>query len=376
MTLSLASRLLSHYRKHARTLPWRSPPGGIPADSYRVWLSEIMLQQTTVAAVIPYYERFTARWPSVAALAAADEAELMAAWAGLGYYARARNLLACARVVAGEHGGRFPDNEDALRALPGIGAYTAAAIAAIAFGKRAVVVDGNVERVISRLFAVEEPLPGARPRLRALAGSLTPDEDAGDFAQAMMDLGATICTPRNPACGICPLMSDCAARRQGDPARFPRKAAKKARPERVGTAWWIEAERQVWLVRRPDKGLLGGMMALPTGDWREGADGDTPPLPGRWRNMGLVRHVFTHFALELSVEALVLPVRPDAALLAQAVGDGQYWPVDEIGRAGLPTLFARAAMLAVAAGIGESGRGELGRGESGASESGAERSAA
>ncbi len=345
---SLASRLLCHYRRHARTLPWRSPPGAALVDPYRVWLSEIMLQQTTVAAVIPYYEKFTARWPTVEALASADEAELMAAWAGLGYYARARNLLACARVVAREHGGRFPETESGLRALPGIGAYTAAAIVAIAFGQRAVVVDGNVERVVSRLFAVEEPLPGARPRLRDLADSLTPDEDAGDFAQAMMDLGATICTPRSPACGICPLMADCAARKQGDPARFPVKAAKKARPERTGTAWWIEAEGQVWLVRRPDRGLLGGMMALPSGDWREAAGEDAPPLPGRWRSMGVVRHVFTHFALELSVEALVLPVRPDAALLAQAAGDGQYWRVDEIGRAGLPTLFARAAMLAVA----------------------------
>jgi A/G-specific adenine glycosylase len=346
----VAARLLRHYRKHARRLPWRSPPGALLPDPYRVWLSEIMLQQTTVAAVIPYFETFTARWPTVEALANADDGDLMAAWAGLGYYARARNLLACARTVADEHGGRFPDTEEGLRALPGIGAYTAAALAAIAFGKRAVVVDGNVERVVSRLFAVEEPLPGAKPKLRDLADSITPDSDAGDFAQAMMDLGATICTPRNPACAICPLMDGCKARRSGDPARFPIKAAKKARPERKGTAWWIEADGHVWLVRRPDKGLLGGMMALPTGGWHEGMGDDTPPLVGGWQGMGVVRHVFTHFALDLAVEVLVLPGRPDPAALASAVGEGQWWRVDEIDQAGLPTLFARAAMLVVAIG--------------------------
>jgi len=352
-TQDVAARLLRHYRKHARTLPWRSAPGA-PLRShdstwpYRVWLSEIMLQQTTVAAVIPYFETFTARWPTVEALANANDGDLMAAWAGLGYYARARNLLACARVVAGEHKGRFPDTEEGLRALPGIGAYTAAAVTAIAFGKRAVVMDGNVERVVSRLFAVEDALPGARAALRELADGITPDDDAGDFAQAMMDLGATICTPRNPACAICPLMETCQARPQGDPARFPVKAAKKVRPERKGTAWWIEAEGRVWLVRRPDKGLLGGMMALPTGDWAEGADGSAPPMSGRWEPKGVVRHIFTHFALELSVEALVLPARPDAAALASAVGNGQWWRVDEIDQAGLPTLFARAAMRVVA----------------------------
>ncbi|HEY1124437.1 MAG TPA: A/G-specific adenine glycosylase [Sphingobium sp.] len=349
----VAARLLRHYRTHARSLPWRSPPGAPAPEPYRVWLSEIMLQQTTVAAVIPYFERFTARWPTVEALADADEAELMAAWAGLGYYARARNLLACARVVTREHRGRFPENEEGLRALPGIGAYTAAAIAAIAFGKRAVVVDGNVERVVSRLFVVEYALPGAKAALRDLADSITPDSDTGDFAQAMMDLGATICTPRNPACNVCPLMEDCAARRQGDPVRFPVKAAKKARPERKGTAWWIEADGRVWLVRRPDKGLLGGMMALPTGAWIEGADESKPPLPGRWQAMGVVRHVFTHFALDLSVKALVLPVPPDAATLATVVGAGQYWRVAEIDQAGLPTLFARAATLVIASGAAE-----------------------
>ena len=345
---TLARKLLAHYRVHARTLPWRSPPGAAWADPYRVWLSEIMLQQTTVAAVKPYFEKFTGRWPSVTALADADEAELMAAWAGLGYYARARNLVACARVVAREHGGSFPEEEVGLRALPGVGAYTAAAIASIAFGKRAVVVDGNVERVVSRLFAVEEALPGAKAKLRELTDSITPDEDAGDFAQAMMDLGATICTPRNPACGICPLMDDCRARKQGDPSRYPVKAAKKAKPERQGTAWWIEAQGRVWLVRRPDKGLLGGMMALPSGAWREGSNGDPAPLPGDWRDAGTVRHVFTHFSLDLTVQVLVLAGAPDAARIAEALGEGQWWPVAEIERAGLPTVFAKAAALGAA----------------------------
>ncbi len=343
---AVAPALLAHYRIHARTLPWRSLPGALPMDPYRVWLSEIMLQQTTVAAVIPYFEAFTARWPTVEALAAADEAVLMAAWAGLGYYARARNLMACARTVASEHGGRFPQDEAGLRALPGIGTYTAAAIAAIAFGARAVVVDGNVERVVSRLFAVDEALPGARPRLRALADSVTPQKDAGDFAQAMMDLGATICTPRAPDCPRCPLRAGCRARALGDPARFPVKAPKKARPLRRGTAWWIEAAGQVWLVRRPGRGLLGGMMALPSGTWREGSNGDAPPLPGDWRRMGSVRHVFTHFALDLDVEALALPSPMDAAHLAADLGEGQWWPLADLDAAGLPTLFARAAALA------------------------------
>jgi len=344
-----AERLLRHYRTHARSLPWRSPPGTPAPDPYRVWLSEIMLQQTTVAAVIPYFLRFTARWPTVTDLANCDEAELMAAWAGLGYYARARNLLACARTVARAHGGRFPDTEEGLRALPGIGAYTAAAIAAIAFGRRAVVVDGNVERVVSRRFAVEEALPAAKPLLRDLTDGITPDRHAGDFAQAMMDLGATICTPRSPNCLLCPIRTDCRAQALGDPARFPVKPAKKARPTRQGTAWWIEAEGAVWLVRRPDKGLLGGMMALPGTEWREGAnDGAMLPLDGHWDWAGeTVRHVFTHFALDLRVALLRLPAKPDVARLAKAVGEGQWWPVDRLDAAGLPTVFARAAAAAM-----------------------------
>ncbi len=343
----IAPALLAHYRAHARVLPWRSPPGMTAPSPYRVWLSEIMLQQTTVAAVIPYYQRFTERWPSVEALAGAADAELMAAWAGLGYYARARNLLACARHVTLERNGRFPEDEVGLRALPGVGAYTAAAVAAIAFGQRAVVVDGNVERVVGRLFAVETALPAAKPMLRALADSITPLQDAGDFAQAMMDLGATICTPRRPACLTCPLSAMCAARASGTQERYPIKVPKKDRPTRSGTAYWLEAEGAVWLVRRADKGLLGGMAALPTSDWAEGQATHAPPLAGDWRVLAEpVRHIFTHFALNLSVARLLLEQQPDDAQLVSAFGAGQWWPVDQIEQAGLPTVFARAAMAA------------------------------
>jgi A/G-specific adenine glycosylase len=345
---AVAQRLLAHYHAHARVLPWRSAPGTAAPDPYRVWLSEIMLQQTTVAAVIPYFQKFTARWPTVQDLADADEAELMAAWAGLGYYARARNLLACARVVANAHGGGFPADEATLLTLPGVGAYTAAAISSIAFGRRAVVVDGNVERVVSRLFAVEDALPAAKPLLRALTDRITPDAHAGDFAQAMMDLGATICAPRSPDCMRCPLRASCRAYALDDPARFPVKMPKKAKPTRAGTAWWIEADGHVWLVRRPDKGLLGGMMALPSNDWREQGEGEGAAFPGDWNRAGVVRHVFTHFALDLGVETLRLSVRPEAGRLAKAWGAGQWWPVERLTDAGLPTLFARAATVALA----------------------------
>jgi len=336
--VKIAADLLAHYDVHARRLPWRALPGANATDAYRVWLSEVMLQQTTVAAVGPYFAKFTARWPSVEALAAADDADLMAAWAGLGYYARARNLLACARAVVRDHGGHFPDTEDGLRALPGVGAYTAAAVAAIAFGRRAVVVDANVERVVARLSAIDTPLPAARPAIRAAADAITPDARAGDFAQAMMDLGATICTSRNPACGICPLRDDCAAVRTADPAAYPVKAAKKTRPHRNGHGWWIErADGHVWLVRRPDKGLLGGMRALPSSDWS--ADpAAAPPFAGDWRTLAdPVAHVFTHFSLALTVHTT--HVEQDHV----PSGAGEWWPVERIADAGLPTLFARAA---------------------------------
>lgn len=337
---AVAENLLAWYDKHRRRLPWRAEPGAPPADPYRVWLSEIMLQQTTVAAVKPYFERFTTRWPTVADLAAAEDADVMTAWAGLGYYARARNLIACARAVVRDHSGVFPDDERALRTLPGIGDYSAAAVAAIAFGRRAVVVDANVERVVSRLFAFSESLPQARPALRALVDRVTPDDRAGDFAQAMMDLGSGICSVRAPQCLICPLGTDCAARESGTPEEWPIKAAKRAKPQRRGTAYWIERDGQVWLVRRPAKGLLGGMRALPSGPWQEVDPGLAgAPAAAEWRDAGTVAHVFTHFALDLRVMT---------AKLAHAGDDGEWWPVDRIEEAGLPTLFARAAARAIA----------------------------
>lgn len=334
----IAHALLAHYDVHARRLPWRAPPGSNAADPYRVWLSEVMLQQTTVAAVGPYFERFTRRWPDIAALAASEDADLMAAWAGLGYYARARNLLACARAVVADHGGVFPDTEEGLRALPGVGAYTAAAVAAIAFGRRAVVVDANVERVVARLFAISTALPGARPEIRAATDAITPDARAGDFAQAMMDLGATICTPRNPACGVCPLRGGCAAFRTADPAAFPVKAAKKARPHRLGHGWWIEdGDARIWLVRRPDKGLLGGMRGLPTSDWSAAPDA-TPPVAAQWSTLAApVDHVFTHFSLALAIHV----GRVESGCVPP--GPGEWWPIAHMEEAGLPTLFRRAA---------------------------------
>lgn len=327
MAANASRALLCWYAVHKRDLPWRARAGET-SDPYRVWLSEIMLQQTTVAAVKPYFAALTARWPNVAALAEAADEEVMRAWAGLGYYARARNLLACARAVVSEHGGSFPADEAALRKLPGIGAYTAAAIAAIAFGKRAVVVDGNVERVIARLHAIEEPLQKARPRIRACADAMTPDEGAGDFAQAMMDLGATVCTPRNPDCGHCPVSGHCTAHAIGDPARYPIKAPQAARPHREGVAYWLEQSGKVLLVRRPARGLLGGMLTLP----------EERPVEATWSEAGAVDHVFTHFSLTMRLRCAE----------ASAPADGVWWPVDRIGEAGLPTLFAKLAARGLA----------------------------
>jgi A/G-specific adenine glycosylase len=327
MPVDAAKALLCWYVVDKRRLPWRAEAGE-GADPYRVWLSEVMLQQTTVAAVKPYFETFTARWPTVEALAEADDADVMAAWAGLGYYARARNLLACARAVAGEYGGSFPDNEEGLRTLPGIGAYTAAAIAAIAFGKRAVVVDGNVERVIARLHALKEPLPQARPRIRALVDAMTPEDGAGDFAQAMMDLGATICTPRSPACGLCPVRTWCRSRAEGRPELYPVKAPKAVRPHRLGKAYWLEHAGEVLLVRRPASGLLGGMLALP----------EEPPASSDWEAAGAVEHVFTHFSLTMALFCAEVRERPE----------GIWHPVGTIAEAGLPTLFAKLAARGLA----------------------------
>ncbi len=333
--VTLSAALLAWYDRHRRRLPWRAERGAA-ADPYTVWLSEVMLQQTTVAAVGPRFESFRARWPSFAALAVADDAAVMSAWAGLGYYARARNMLACARAVAAEHGGVLPDTESALRQLPGVGDYTAAAIAAIAFGRRAAVVDGNVERVVSRLFAIGEPLPGARTAIKARVAELTPAERPGDYAQATMDLGAMICTPRRPACALCPVAEWCVARATGEQERYPVKPTKRERPRRYGTAYWLEDESRVLLVRRPATGLLGGMRALPTGPWEDAPPGLVgAPSDADWELLARrgVEHGFTHFHLTLA--------------LAQATGTsdmaGEWWPVGELGSAGLPTVFRRAA---------------------------------
>jgi len=346
---SPAARLLAWYDRHARSLPWRAKPGE-RADPYAVWLSEVMLQQTTVAAVKPYFETFLARWPTVAALAAAELDAVLQAWAGLGYYARARNLHACARAVAGEHGGRFPETAAALKRLPGIGDYTAAAVAAIAFGERAVVVDGNVERVIARRFALEEPLPAVKPRLRALAGSLTPSVRPGDYAQAVMDLGATICTVRQPRCILCPWADDCAGRAAGIAETLPRRAPKAERPTRHGAAFWIsDGAGAVLLRRRPERGLLGGMMEVPSTDWAE-----VPPSPEEVRAAaplaaevaalpGLVRHTFTHFHLELSV----LAGRIEANHPTMAEDDGIWVAVDRLGDQALPSLMRKVAAHAL-----------------------------
>lgn len=323
-------------------------PGEAAADPYAVWLSEVMLQQTTVAAVIPYFHTFMQRWPDLASLASATDAEIMAAWAGLGYYRRARNLIDCARKLAAR--GSFPATEAELRTLPGLGPYIAAAIAAIAFDEPAVVVDANVERVVARLFCVEEPLPRARKQIYEHAKSITPALRPGDYAQAMMDLGATICTSRNPQCALCPLRGLCQA--GDDPARLPVKPVRKARPERTGTCYWFEQDGAVWLVRRAGRGMLAGMRALPDDGWGVGQNGHgIAPFPGNalmnkpeiWQDMGNVHHVFSHFSLKLSVlyytgKALSLP----------ADASGEWWPIAQIEDAGLPSVFAKAARRVLA----------------------------
>ncbi|WP_127106145.1 A/G-specific adenine glycosylase [Pararhodobacter zhoushanensis] len=306
----VSGALLRWYDRAARVLPWRVGPAeraaGVVPDPYRVWLSEVMLQQTTVATVKAYFHRFTTRWPTVEALAAAQDTEVMAEWAGLGYYARARNLIACARAVAGQGG--FPDTLDGLRALPGIGAYTAASVAAIAFDRSETVVDGNVERVVARLFAVRDPMPKSKPMLARLATRLTPDERAGDFAQAMMDLGATVCTPRAPRCGDCPLAGFCLAQEQGIAAELPVKTAKTPKPTRRGIAYVaIREDGAPLLETRPPKGLLGGMPGWPGSDWGDDPT-PAPPLTADWALLpGVVKHTFTHFHLELTVATARVP---------------------------------------------------------------------
>jgi A/G-specific adenine glycosylase len=348
--------LLAWYDRNRRTLPWRVAPGE-RADPYRVWLSEIMLQQTTVKAVAPYFARFTERWRNVQELAAAPLEDVLKLWAGLGYYARARNLHACARTLAERHGGRFPAREADLRALPGIGRYTAAAIAAIAFGARTAAVDGNVERVIARLFAVEDALPAAKPVIRGLTDGLVPAKRAGDFAQALMDLGATICTPRRPACALCPWMACCAGKRRGDAETFPRKARKRERRLRRGAAFVVTrnggAGAGAVLVRaRPPSGLLGGMTEVPTSEWTHAFDAScalaTAPrfTSGKseiaWRRVpGVVTHVFTHFPLELIVYVGEVPAATSAPPRARWV------PLAQLGGEALPNLMRKVIAHAI-----------------------------
>lgn len=323
---------------------------GRASDPYRVWLSEIMLQQTTVKAVGPYFEKFTARWPTVAALGAASLDDVLRMWAGLGYYSRARNLHACAVTVLRDHGGAFPDTEDGLRSLPGIGPYTAAAIAAIAFSRQTMPVDGNIERVVSRLFVVEDPLPKSKPQIQQLAATLLWDSRAGDSAQALMDLGATICTPKKPACALCPLSDNCAARIRGDQETFPRKAPKKTGALRRGAAFVVTRGDELLVRTRGEKGLLGGMTEVPTSEWLAGHDdrderGQAPALKvSRWhRKTGVVTHVFTHFPLELVVYVANVPARTRAP-------DGMRWvPVATLKDEALPNVMRKV----IAHGLGE-----------------------
>lgn len=348
----LTQSLLNWYDRHARRLPWRVAPedrklSEVP-DPYRIWLSEVMLQQTTVAAVKDYFAKFTKTWPTVGDLAAAPEEDVMKAWAGLGYYSRARNLKKCADTVASEHGGRFPDTEDALLKLPGIGPYTAAAIAAIAFNRHAAVVDGNVERVLTRLRRIETPLPDAKPEIKSIMADLTPQERPGDFAQAVMDLGATICTPKRPACGLCPWIKDCQVQNSSLAEVLPRKAPKKEKPTRYGAAF-VAVDKDsgaVLLRRRPPRGLLGGMSEVPGTDWSETFDRsgslERAPFPSDWRKCAEeVKHTFTHFHLRLTVFR--------AYCSAAAYSDAETWwsaPGDVAGEA-LPTVMRK--VLAAAA---------------------------
>jgi A/G-specific adenine glycosylase len=324
VTANAATLLIQHYVDNFRRLPWRSAPGEPPPEPYRVWLSEVMLQQTTVATVKPRFERFIGRWPTIEALAAAKDEEILSEWAGLGYYARARNLIACAREVARR--GAFPTTAEELRQLPGIGAYTGAAIAAIAFGENAAAVDTNVRRVVARLHGLHDPAPS---EVEELVLAMTPPGRAGDFTQAMMDLGATICRPRKPLCGDCPLQTQCAGFASGEAEKYPTPKQRRERPHRHGVAYWIERDGNVWLVRRAEKGMLGSMAALPGTEWTEA------PAHGV-NTLGNVRHVFTHFSLDLHVVPRSEPL-----------GEGWWQPLDRLEEVGLPTLYRKAAEIAL-----------------------------
>jgi A/G-specific adenine glycosylase len=351
-TRGFADRVLAWYDRERRDLPWRTPADEVP-DPYQIWLSEIMLQQTTVKAVLPRYALFLRRWPDVKALAAAPLGDVLAAWAGLGYYARARNLHACARAVAEEHDGKFPADEAALRKLPGIGDYTAAAIAAIAFGKRAAPVDGNIERVLARYFAVTTPLPGAKPEIRTLAETLVPDDRCGDFAQAMMDLGAAICTPRRPTCGFCPVRPECRGFAEGIAEALPYREAKEERPVRRGATFVaVRPDGAVLLRERPLRGLLGGMLETPSSPWdMPNPNGtswrDHAPLKADWRKLpGLVEHTFTHFHLELSVYRadVAHDVEPKLAARPERC---RWLPPRQLAGAALPSVMRKVLLHAL-----------------------------
>lgn len=344
----VSSQLLAWYDRHHRDLPWRIPPrdlaAGLRADPYRVWLSEIMLQQTTVEAVKPYFLKFIALWPTVSDLARADSDDIMRAWAGLGYYSRARNLKACAGVVENTYAGSFPDTESGLLALPGIGPYTAAAIAAIAFDRPAAVVDGNVERVFTRLAAIATPLPKAKSEIKDLVALSVQMNRPGDFAQATMDLGATICTPRRPKCLMCPVRDECLALRQGDPERYPVKAAKAEKPLRRGAAFVAIHDGAIFLRKREAKGLLGGMAEVPSTGWNSRTDGElvpgAAPFAAKWENSGSISHVFTHFALELTVFRAEIAERP--------AENGGWWArLEDIHTEALPTVMKKAIEAAI-----------------------------
>lgn len=339
----IAPDLLAWYDKNARTLPWRVSPqdraAGVAPDPYAVWLSEIMLQQTTVVTVKEYFLKFLRLWPRVEDLAAAKDPDVMAAWAGLGYYARARNLLKCARAVVADHNGQFPADHDALLALPGIGPYTAAAISAIAFDQSETVVDGNVERVISRFCNIQTPLPTSKPEIKEQAAHQTPAMRPGDYAQAMMDLGATLCTPKSPNCLICPIAPDCQARALGTAAELPRKEPKKPKPTRHGIIYLAQRQDGAWLLeRRPEKGLLGGMLGWPGSDWGDTPQ-ENPPLEANWdEHPETVRHTFTHFHLVLRVKSAQLPLGTNPIR-------GEFIPATQFKPSDLPTLMRKAHRL-------------------------------
>ncbi|MEK1886813.1 MAG: A/G-specific adenine glycosylase [Phyllobacterium sp.] len=356
----ITDNLLDWYDSHHRILPWRISPreqqAGVAVDPYRVWLSEIMLQQTTVEAVKPYFRAFVEKWPTVQHLAAASQDDVLRAWAGLGYYSRARNLKKCADIVCADHGGHFPTDINGLKSLPGIGDYTAAAIGSIAFNIPIAVVDGNIERVISRLYTINTPLPAAKPEIRCRMQALTPEQRPGDFAQAMMDLGATICTPKRPTCFVCPLNGDCAALRMSDPERFPVKAPKKERPIRLGAAFVaVSGDDEILLRTRNEIGLLGGMAEVPTTGWTARQDGEIDiagaPFAANWTAAGNVTHVFTHFELRLAVfRARDVPPPEDF--------EGWWVKIEKLSAEALPTVMKKAIAAAIPDAFARRGKDE------------------